>query len=153
MGAKVDIHAGSDFTFGSPMTNDTQDAKVEISTKSHNMTAGESVKINVSPVAAAASATLDITSIASASVISAAATAAVVAVPLVIEAANGSDKPLAGAAVNSAAVGIGYTAAAALLAANTARGIASMAGRTAGRRRQTRCNVRRHPGWSSRCRS
>jgi Rhs element Vgr protein len=127
LAAKAEINGGYDFSFGSTVSNDSQDERLEVTVKTHQMTAGARVRINVCPPSALLATAGNKTAIAGAAAIGVLTTAALVATPLILEDASSSGKNLAGAAKNTAAVGIGYGAATALLAGLTAKGLADVA--------------------------
>jgi hypothetical protein len=125
IGADVEYKNGVDFTFGATVSNDIQDDRLEISTITHQMTAGTRMRINVNPARSAISSASNKASIAAVAALGAAATATVAGVPVILEAA-GDRKDIGKTAANSIALGAGYGLATALQVAFVAKGFAAV---------------------------
>jgi type VI secretion system VgrG family protein len=122
LAADIAVNAGYDFTLGSTVSNDSQDVRTEISTDSHQMTAGRSMKINVKAADAAAAGASNKFAIAGIGALSAATTAAILAVPALV-----TEKPYDAGSISNIAVGGGYGIAAALHAGLVAKSLAQVA--------------------------
>lgn len=121
LGAAVEYKRGVDFSFGAALSNDTQDDRLEVSTLTHQMTAGGRMRINVNPTRAAASSATNKASIATVAALGAAATATAAGVPVILE-LTGDRKDVGKTAANSSALAAGYGLATALQTLGVARG-------------------------------
>lgn len=127
LAANVAVNGGYDFSFGSTLSNEQQENRLEITTNDHEMSAGKRVKVNVKPTNEAAVPVTNRAAIAGVTAIGAVATAAVAGVPAIVEAVTGTGESTGNTILNSSLTGVGYGAATALHASLCAKALAGVA--------------------------
>ena len=127
LAANVAVNGGYDFTFGSTLSNDLQENRLEITTIDHEMSAGKRVKVNVKPANAVAGAATNKTATAGVAAIGVTATAAIAGVPALIEALDSDGGNTGATILNSSLTGAAYGAATAIHASLCAKALADVA--------------------------